>query len=221
MADKNELNLLIDEEYLFLELNEKYLTQTTELLNSEWPINFERRYQSLKNCIPTSKTNSNTKLKQNSTAKYNLPISLILVDIKFDKVIGHSSFDLIATKENCLKYFPYLKSLIIDKSLRGRGLGKKMMQLSERYFIDNYKNNSENKPENANYDFIYLITSNQHRFYQSIGYEKIDSKNCFFVKRVYKKINLCNIFKIINESFRYKINGFNNRNITWYRKMLI
>lgn len=107
-----------EEEYLFCTLNEKYLKDTALLLNSEWPRSLHQRDSNLKALI------------SNTNERLNLPVSLVLVlkqkNENFDKLIGHLSIVPICASLNNnnsdeTEYLPFIQSVIIDKSFRGKG----------------------------------------------------------------------------------------------------
>ncbi len=112
-----------EEKYLFCTLNEKYLNDTALLLNSEWPRSMHQRDSNLKSLI------SNLDDKN-----LNLPVSLVLVLKQnsenygeIDKIIGHLSIvpicaSLNSSQNDETEYLPFIQSVIIDKSFRGKGI---------------------------------------------------------------------------------------------------
>jgi GNAT superfamily N-acetyltransferase len=162
--------------YKFCNLTEEYLEQTALLLNQEWPRSLSLRKHTLQSFV--------TQYNDNKLA---LPTSLILLQISTSKVIGHTSINSIAvisSKKNCdadeFENLAFLQSVIIDKELRGKGLGKKLMELSEQYLLDYGR--QENIKKNTNCDYLYLTTKDKQHFYEALGYEKIEPIKFYSVK---------------------------------------
>jgi GNAT superfamily N-acetyltransferase len=138
-------------------------------LNEEWPKNFHLRCSNLEQLINTD------------SEALSLPISLILIDLQDmnnKKVIGHGSIISIATHlNNKTVNLPFLQSIIIDKTLRGLGLGKKLMLLCEKYFIEYSCQQKRTKIEKNlidSFDFLYLNTKDKQKFYETLGYVEIE-----------------------------------------------
>lgn len=157
--DKNDEN----QKYLFTELSEKYLDQTAALLNNEWPRSLSQRVLSLKSTFRNSDLD-----------KPRIPVCLVIIDLLKDQVIGHASLVSITTISDVEgpKNLAFLQSVLIDKSLRGRGLGKILINLSEAYLTDYSKVNI--KEQKTNCDFIYLNTKDRQTFYERLGYIRIE-----------------------------------------------
>lgn len=154
-------------EYMVVELSEEYLEATAQLINTEWPRSLGQRVQGLRYLVKTA----------NSTAK-QLPVSLIIVDVASRMVVGHASMVSIATVDpetQSTVNLPFLQSIIIDKSLRGRGMGKMLMLFCEKYFIE-YANESRGAVSVSidRFDHLYLNTKDQQRFYETLGYVQIE-----------------------------------------------
>ena len=157
-----------DGKFIFRDVNEKYLDQTVNLLNSEWPRSAGVRSQSLRSMMLDGD-------------ELKLPVSLILIG-ENDKVIGHASISSIATisnAKNC-ENLAFLQSVIVDKSLRGMGLGKKLMELSEAYLIEYGQQKNVNVSTNC--EFMYLTTHDKQGFYESLGYIQIEPIQFYTVK---------------------------------------
>ncbi len=179
-----------ENKYLFCTLSEKYLKDTALLLNSEWPRSLSQRDSTLRSLL------------NEDSSRLSLPVSLILIIVEsdgspVDKLIGHLSIVPIcanvggqqsglAETEN----LAFIQSVIIDKSFRGKGLGKKMMLLSEDYFLA-FGLQQNNQTECVNYsstsriknlEFLFLTTKDQQAFYESLGYVRIEPILCYTVK---------------------------------------
>ncbi|KAJ8972878.1 hypothetical protein NQ317_015783 [Molorchus minor] len=112
-----------------------YLMDCCHLINDEWKRSDTARLHSLQNSCDT------------------LPTSLIL--IKDKKLIGHLKLSVIPSiKEAC-----FVESVVIEKSLRGKGYGTILMRKAEDYC-----------KSCLNIDTIYLSTKGQEQFYSKIGY---------------------------------------------------
>lgn len=178
-----------EDTYLFCNLSEKYIKETALLLNSEWPRSLSQR-------------DSNLRSLSKTTNEFNLPVSLILIlkqekSNPMDKVIGHLSIVPIFANQSGVSeqtnYLAFIQSVIIDKDWRGRGLGKKMMLLSEQYFIEYGKQQrvretqddellNKNSSKITNFDYLFLTTKDQQAFYESLGYISIEPILCYTVK---------------------------------------
>ncbi len=78
-----------------------------------------------------------------------------------------------------------------------KGLGKKLMLLSEEYFKE-YKNQEikKNSSKITNFDYLYLTTKDQQAFYETLGYESIQPILCYTVKEESKNSHIMkNLFK--------------------------
>lgn len=171
----NEFLESINTDYFFSELSDKWLTQAANLLISEWPRSFGQRCASLRDFMVD---NSSTEFQ------YKLPISLVLVSKNDQRVVGHVSLVSIATRnDNKIENLAFLQSLVIDKSLRGKGLGRSLVYLCEHYLREfNTKQKNENKIAYTNCQNLYLTTKDQHAFYERIGYKNTDPI-LFFTKK--------------------------------------
>lgn len=164
-TDKNDQN----KKYIFKELDDKYVHQTAVLLNTEWPRSMCQRHLSLKATI------------KEKSDKLKLPVSLIIIDLANDQVVGHANIASITTidsneSEKKTQNLAFLQSVIIDKNLRGKGLGKQLMNLSEGYLIEYSKQQERNSSFSlikTNCDCIYLNTKDKQSFYESLGYIQI------------------------------------------------
>ena len=168
----------LDDEFKFCDLNETYLEQTAQLLNQEWPRSMSLRCHTLKSSISTS-------------ADLTLPVSLLLIHTPTNKVIGHASICPIAVISDAndtdkiveFQNLAFLQSVIVDRELRGKGLGKKLMRLCETYLIE-YGVQTKNANESAAADSanMFLTTKDKQGFYESLGYSKIEPIKFYTVK---------------------------------------
>ncbi|XP_041354529.1 N-alpha-acetyltransferase 80-like [Gigantopelta aegis] len=111
------------------------LDECVNVLNAEWPRSVPARVYSLeKSCD-------------------DLPCSLLL--LLDSKVIGHSRILKVHGIENaCL-----IESVVIDKSLRGKGYGRKLMELTENY------------AHKLGFSIVFLNTVDKQDFYEHLGYQ--------------------------------------------------
>jgi GNAT superfamily N-acetyltransferase len=123
-----------------------------------------------------------------------LPISLIVIDCDTDAVIGHVSVISIATSEaNVVINLPFIQSVIVDKKLRGVGLGRALMIAAEVYFIGYAKQpilvaSSNDELAVSRFDHLYLNTKDKQGFYESLGYVEIEPI-LFFANKSNSKCN--------------------------------
>ncbi len=156
------------------ELSENYLNQTASLLISEWPRSHSQRCTSLRDFIVKN---------EDPKFSYKLPISLILISKVDDKVLGHVSLVSIATThQNQIQNLPFLQSLVVDKSLRGQGYGKLLVQFCEKYIIEFNKRQDSLAGNKTFCQDLYLTTKDQQAFYEKIGYTKTEPIQFFTVK---------------------------------------
>jgi ribosomal protein S18 acetylase RimI-like enzyme len=108
----------------------------------------------------------------------------------------------------------YLQSLVIQKELRGKGLGKLMMRHAEEFLAKNFQN----------FKILYLNTKDQQRFYESIGYVRIEP---FLFHVIESQKSACskmisNLLGSLNTGSRLAAanNSTNNEQFgnTWYKK---
>ena len=163
--------------YTFCDLSEDYVDQTAHLLNQEWPRSLNLRRHNLKASIAST------------SDSLTLPVSLILIEVSSNHVIGHASIASIAvisdrksSTEKIVDFenLAFLQSVIIDKERRGKGLGKKLMHLCENYLIDYGKQESAKKT--TDFNCMYLTTRDKQSFYESIGYSRIEPIKFYTVK---------------------------------------
>lgn len=169
-------------EYMLVEMCDEYLEATAHLINTEWPRSLDQRVQSLRYLVKEEKV-VGVSVKQ-------LPVSLIIIDLATTKVVGHASIVSIATvdptaaedtttttESTGIVNLPFLQSIIIDKSVRGRGMGKRLMLLCEKYFVEyinQVKSSSSLSCSIDRFDHLYLNTKDQQRFYETLGYTQIE-----------------------------------------------
>ncbi|XP_046364340.2 N-alpha-acetyltransferase 80-like [Haliotis rufescens] len=118
-----------------LHSHKEWLQDCAGLLNSEWPRSIAARLYSLeKSCD-------------------DLPCSLVLVSE--NKVVGHSRLASVqGIKNSCL-----LESVVVPKDLRGKGLGRKLMDKTEEY------------AKSSGFQTIFLNTIDKQEFYRHLGYQ--------------------------------------------------
>lgn len=122
--------------YLLRHLSDEFVESTARLLNSEWPRSLAQRCESLRALISSKNTDDSL---------LRIPISLILVELDSQKVIGHASLVSICVldrdendqdKSASSKNLVFLQSLLVDPDERGKGIGKLLMRLVEDYLIE-------------------------------------------------------------------------------------
>lgn len=122
---------------MLLHQHPELMKQCCDLVNDEWPRSETARMLSLR------------------TSCDKMPTCLILLS-KDKKVIGHCKLTPIPSiKESC-----FVESVVISKSLRGKGLGTFLMKAIEEYCRQVLK-----------LKMIHLSTKGQEIFYEKLGYE--------------------------------------------------
>lgn len=175
------LKSMINKDFCVQELTEDFLTQTAELLNDEWPRSLSSRCFSLRSFL--------VKANEPSEYKYRLPISLIILSKTNNQVVGHVSLVAIATNEsNRIGNLVFLQSLVIDRSMRGKGFGKLLVYFCEHYVREFEQRQVETSHTNC--DYLYLTTKDQQAFYEKIGYERTDPISYYAKKNPESKNNL-------------------------------
>lgn len=86
----------------------------------------------------------------------NLPTSLVLTRDYNQTVLAHIKISAIQSKMRCC----FVESVVVDRKLRGQGLGKLIMRYAEDYCR-----------EFLLLDTIYLSTVDQVGFYEKLNYE--------------------------------------------------
>lgn len=194
-------------EYVFCELTEEHLEETAVLLNNEWPRSMMMRMRNLKSSME-------------SLGTVDLPKSFVLLQKSTKNIIGHLKLNFIQISgersEELAQIFDsvYLQSLVIQKELRGKGLGKLMMSLAEDFLAKNFHN----------FKILYLNTKDQQRFYESIGYVRTER---FLFHVIESKKSACskmisNLLGSLNTGSRLATanDSANNEQFgnTWYKK---
>ena len=193
--------------YKFCDLTEEYIEQTAQLLNQEWStLDLIQRKLHLEHSI----------VKRHKENELIMPVSLLLINTSTNKVIGHVSLHIITllTGSNSLGSFmhvPYFGSVIIDKDSRGKGLGFLLLEMAESY-LRLYRKQDNVTMRNVNFDFVYLETEDKQKFYEAVGFLKIEPQ-C-----VIEKLNVKNVNE--NEFIEYEYETVVNTNMTWYIKSL-
>ncbi|XP_078349945.1 uncharacterized protein LOC144634785 [Oculina patagonica] len=128
-----------DLSFTLLRHHPEFLEETANLLNSQWKKSLTGRLQYLEE------------------GQDNLPCSLILLqkDQGQTRVIGHSRLNQVLEKTNAV----FVTCVIVEKTQRGCGLGKKLMQLTENY------------ASQLGCTAIYLSTFDKYEFYKHLGYQ--------------------------------------------------
>lgn len=227
--------------FLLTALTEANVEQCAKLLNSEWPRSLGQRCATLQGLTASSQ-------------EFKLPISLILVHRPEPsgphKVVGHSSLSPIATFSNAndKQNLVFLQSLVVEESLRGRGLGRLLMQYSEEYVLNYFRFLQKSPPAstsedtlaislaNTRFDHLYLTTHDKQAFYESIGYERTDPVSFYSIKPSGSRCNqimqalLSNMAKQNEQEpvsrqqpkVQSPLEMANDgKNLTWYRKRLV
>lgn len=169
------LQSMAGKEYFFGELTEKYLTAAAEVLIAEWPRNLRQRCFSLKEFMVEE--------SESNQLQYRLPISLILISRTDNKVVGHVTLVSIATNnQNKIENLVFLQSLVIDKSLRGKGLGRLVVTFCELYLREFDRKQCIDAINKTNCRDLYLTTKDKQSFYERLGFVRTESIN-FFAKK--------------------------------------
>ncbi|XP_052272784.1 N-alpha-acetyltransferase 80-like [Dreissena polymorpha] len=129
-------------ELLPLHKNKQFSTECAEILNEEWKRSMTARFHAL----------------EKSRDEY--PVNLVLIEQAGTSeafVVGHSRLALVQgqTDKSC-----FLESVVIRKRLRGKGLGRILMEKTEQF------------AEKEGFKVIYLTTHDKEEFYAHLGYEK-------------------------------------------------
>ena len=159
-------------EVIPLHRHPKLKDSCADLLNKEWSRSKTARLHSLsKSCDA-------------------LPCSLVLVtssstDGNPGRVIGHSMLSqVIAMEDAC-----FIESVLVDPQLRGKGLGRRIMEASEDYAAS------------LGYVTVYLSTHDKQGFYGHLGYEfcepisKLDSCTKLLPAGLRQQLGTCSLAK--------------------------
>ncbi|RCN51550.1 acetyltransferase, GNAT family [Ancylostoma caninum] len=112
-----------------------------ELLNEEWPrSDGSREHSQAKSCRPTP------------------PMSFLFIEKDTDNLTGHARICLLPNRPTSC----WIESVIIAKSLRGQGLGKKLMISVEA------------AAKEFGFNEAFLSTDDQVIFYERCGYSRCD-----------------------------------------------
>ncbi|CAB3981481.1 N-acetyltransferase 6 [Paramuricea clavata] len=116
------------------------MEETAQLLNNEWPRSLEAR------CNVISQSSD------------DLPCSFVLLKVStagnVRTVVGFSRLSKVLQKPNSA----LVESVIVDKTLRGCGLGKMIMRHTEEFALKH------------GFEIIHLSTKNKQSFYEHLGY---------------------------------------------------
>lgn len=113
------------------------MSQCCHLINSEWPRSEVARMRSLEASCD------------------QLPTSLVLTDDGCENVLAHLKLSPIPSRLNSC----FVESLVVDRELRGQGLGKLLMRYAEEYAADFLMCNT-----------VYLSTIDKVGFYEKLCY---------------------------------------------------
>lgn len=141
LSDSMDLDVILLHRY------PEYKEQCCRLINEEWKRSETARMRSLDNSYDT------------------LPTSLVLIRDK--KVLGHCRLSVIPSMPTSC----FIETVVIDKSLRGIGLGSYLMKKAEEYCESALR-----------LKCIYLSTKDQVPFYSKLGYcvcEPVSIYGCF------------------------------------------
>ncbi|XP_061166822.1 N-alpha-acetyltransferase 80-like [Saccostrea echinata] len=137
------------EKLLVLHENKEYFNECANILNEEW------------------KRSTNARLHSLQKSCDSFPTCLIIVG-DFDgvkNVVAHSRLSKVQGKPNsCL-----VESVVVRKSLRGKGYGRKIMLETEQF------------AKSKGLATIYLSTHDKQDFYKHLGYTFCDPIVCFGV----------------------------------------
>ncbi|KAL4237613.1 Acetyltransferase (GNAT) domain [Mactra antiquata] len=119
----------------------EYMNECAEVLNEEWKRSLTARLHSLEK------------------SRDEFPVCLVLLDKSNNgstSVIGHSMLSVVRgqTCKSCL-----VESVVVRKSLRGKGFGRIIMQKTEQFAA------------RQGYEVMYLTTHDKQKFYEHLGYE--------------------------------------------------
>jgi predicted N-acetyltransferase YhbS len=158
------------DEYDFIPLirRQEYIEDCINLLNQEWPRSFAARENSLKRALN------------------EVPdLSLILLTKSDQKLIGHARICILPLNlKGC-----WIESVIVHDSLRGKGIGKILMN-----FI-------EEKAKELGYSEIYLSTEDKEIFYKKCGYyECAPLLNVGAASKLMKNSGLDKLLKTIDKA---------------------
>lgn len=157
-------------------------SQCCKLINSEWPRSEVARMRSLEASCD------------------ELPTSLVLTRDHNQTVLAHLKISAIQTTMRCC----FIESVVVDRKLRGQGLGKLIMKYAEDYCR-----------EFLLLDTIYLSTIDQVGFYQKLNYticppvSMFGPRNCTLpclsnLRKTYMKKSLRWIFHVIARAKDWK-----------------
>ncbi|VDI27135.1 Hypothetical predicted protein, partial [Mytilus galloprovincialis] len=118
-----------------LHKHNQYLEECASVLNEEWPRSKTARIHSL----------------EKSCDKY--PVNLVLVTDE-NIPVGHSRLAIVVGREKSC----FVESVVVKRSLRGKGLGKLLMQETEHF------------ARSEGFETMYLSTHDKQDFYQHVGY---------------------------------------------------
>ncbi|XP_059471422.1 N-alpha-acetyltransferase 80 isoform X2 [Neocloeon triangulifer] len=127
-----------DYECLVLHKHPQLIDQCCDLINSEWPRSHMARRNLECSCD-------------------NLPTCLVLVQRNnvVPRVVGHGKISRIPS----IEHGAFIESVVIDKNMRGKGLGRILMRHTENYM------------KSIGLKEAYLSTYDQQGFYSRLGYE--------------------------------------------------
>eukprot|EP01120_Amphizonella_sp_Union-15-10_P012850 TRINITY_DN5816_c0_g1_i1.p1 TRINITY_DN5816_c0_g1~~TRINITY_DN5816_c0_g1_i1.p1 ORF type:complete len:200 (+),score=28.61 TRINITY_DN5816_c0_g1_i1:60-602(+) len=129
--------------WYYLHERKDLTNQTVALLNSHWKRSEAARLASL------------------SKSSLSFPLNLILVskEGETELVLGHSRLTRVAEDEKAL----LVESVIVIEALRGKGLGRKIMEETEKEVCK------------LGFSTLYLSTSDKRDFYYHLGFRECEA----------------------------------------------
>jgi N-acetylglutamate synthase-like GNAT family acetyltransferase len=122
---------------------EKYAEQAAKIMNRHW--------------TQISEEFRKRKILEHARNQ-GFPTSLLLIDDDTDNVIGHAS--IASAQESAEGKACVVYSVIVDQTLRGKGIGKLLMGKIEQVAVD------------MEFAIMYLFTNDQEQFYRKCGFIK-------------------------------------------------
>lgn len=162
----------LDTNYYFCELTCKYFNIAANLLSAHYGVNVEQICSNLENFKSQSFIMNPCEHDEHT---FKLPISLVLVRKKDDKLVGHAllnSLEIINSETGKTQRIAYLQGLYIDEDSRGSGLGKKVVLYCERYINRFAFQQTKNRNSLVDCKHLYLSTKDKAYFYEKLNYFK-------------------------------------------------
>jgi N-acetylglutamate synthase-like GNAT family acetyltransferase len=129
-----------------IHLNQTYIEAAVELLEKQWPHEVAIREKRIHSMAQLSRD--------------DLPCHLVLIQKDNKKLLGHSLLKRADGRSDGRSAVVF--SVVIDPNLRGKGLGRILMQGTEVYARDH------------GYTHLFLSTDDQVGFYKRLGYQECE-----------------------------------------------